>query len=72
MSVRRGSTFKKYQFPGTSAADEQDPPRVRNFEFIGHGGRDAGGEESSVGGAGAEMREPGLGFRQTAKPSDIL
>lgn len=50
MSVRRGSTFKEYQFPGTSAADKQDPPWVRDLEFIGHGGRGGAGrvEESRV------------------------
>lgn len=78
MSVRRGSTFKEYQFPGTSAADEQDPPRVRDLEFIGHGGRGGAGrlEESRVwggggGGCGSGDARARVRVPQHRNPSDI-
>lgn len=68
-----GGTFKKYQFPGTSAADEQDPPRVCDLEFIGHGGRGRGRvEKSRVWGRarGGDARSR-VRVRANQNPSDI-
>lgn len=66
-----GGTFKEYQFPGTSAADEQDPPRVCDLEFIGHGGRGRV-EKSRVWGRarGGDARSR-VRVRYQQNPSDI-